>query len=87
MHPHHRPSGADGITLPWPGMLVGGPNNGGQDGITPSKLPPALCYIDNQGAFCSNEEAINWNAPLVFLLAGTFPASPPKPNLSQIQKN
>ena len=25
MHPHHRPSAADGIAAPFPGMLVGGP--------------------------------------------------------------
>jgi len=26
LHPHHRPSQADGISNPWPGYLVGGPN-------------------------------------------------------------
>jgi endoglucanase len=26
-------------------------------------------YIDDQGAYSVNEIAINWNAPLVFLLA------------------
>ncbi len=76
MHPHHRPSGADGITLPWPGMLAGGPNqNASGDGITPTSpgTKPALCYADIQGAYGSNEEAINWNAPLVFILASTLP--------------
>ena len=31
MHPHHRPSQADGIQEPVPGMLVGGPQPGGED--------------------------------------------------------
>jgi len=61
-HPHHRPSGADGIDEPWPGMLVGGPNANG-------KNPPARQWFDDQNDFRTNEIAINWNAPLVFLLA------------------
>ncbi len=78
MHPHHRPSAADGILLAWPGMLSGGPNVGGQDHITPTGLPPARCYTDTQGAYASNEVAINWNAPLVFILANTLPDPGPK---------
>jgi endoglucanase len=31
-------------------------------------------YIDDQAAYAANEVAINWNAPLVFLLAGVLPA-------------
>lgn len=78
MHPHHRPSAADGITLPWPGMLAGGPNKGGGDGgLTPTGNPAALCYADVQGAYASNEEAVNWNAPLVFILGSTLQASAP----------
>jgi endoglucanase len=26
LQPHHRPSGADSVDAPWPGLLVGGPN-------------------------------------------------------------
>ena len=26
LHPHHRPSEADGVTAPVPGLLSGGPN-------------------------------------------------------------
>ena len=33
-------------------------------------LPPAKMYLDEQEAYAANEVAINWNAPLVFLLAG-----------------
>ena len=33
-----------------------------------SSTPPALCYIDDVGSYASNEIAINWNAPLVYVL-------------------
>lgn len=72
-HPHHRPSGADTNPEPWPGLLVGGPNAGRNDPAMRAKLPlgipPAKAYIDDQDAYAANEVAINWNAPLVFLLA------------------
>jgi endoglucanase len=32
-------------------------------------LPPAKMYLDEQESYASNEVAINWNAPLVFVLA------------------
>jgi endoglucanase len=35
-------------------------------------LPPAKMYIDDQESYASNEIAINWNAPLVFLFAGVL---------------
>ena len=67
MHPHHRPSIADGIIDPVPGMLAGGPNPGMQDGIkTPSQVPDEA-YIDDDRAYSVNEIAINWNAPLAYL--------------------
>lgn len=71
-HPHHRPSAADKNPEPWPGLLSGGPNPSRQDAAM-SKLPnvpPAKMYLDEQESYASNEVAINWNAPLVFLLAG-----------------
>ena len=72
--PHHRPSEADGIVDPVPGMLAGGPHEGGQD-IKPGncetnyvkKGKPALSYIDHNCSYASNEVAINWNAPLAYL--------------------
>lgn len=72
-HPHHRPSEADGIAAPVPGWLVGGPNPGQQDlkgcpAAYPSALP-ALSYLDNVCSYASNEVAINWNAPLVYMAA------------------
>jgi endoglucanase len=75
-HPHHRLSASDGIAEPWPGLLVGGPNSGRSDTAMrakiPSSVPPAKAYIDDQEAYAANEVAINWNAPLVFLLAGAL---------------
>jgi endoglucanase len=75
-HPHHRPSGADNNPEPWPGLLSGGPNAGRQDAVLkklPADLPPAKVYADDQWSYASNEIAINWQASLVFLLAGVLP--------------
>jgi endoglucanase len=66
MHPHHRPSAADGLEQPWPGMLVGGPNANG-------KPLPARQWEDVQANYTVNEIAINWNAPLVFAIAVALP--------------
>jgi endoglucanase len=63
MHPHHRPSGSDGIEEPWPGYLVGG-------GTT------ATNWKDDQPSYATNEVAINWNAALVYALAAV--SAPPK---------
>jgi len=72
MHPHHRPSEADGIEKPFPGMLVGGPNPGQQDKkdlSTPySSDYPDESYMDVMQSYASNEIAINWNASLVAFL-------------------
>jgi endoglucanase len=74
MHIHHRVSEADGIADPIPGWLAGGPNPGQQDAGDcdgqryPSRLP-ALSYIDHVCSYASNEVAINWNAPLVYVAA------------------
>ncbi len=71
-HPHHRPSVADGIAAPWPGLLSGGPNRHPSDPVA-SKLPqqpPMRMWVDKWQAYSVNEIAINWNAPLVFTLAG-----------------
>ena len=57
LHPHHRPSGADGIAPPWPGLLVGGGDK-------------ATDWVDVQEDYRVNEVAINWNAALIYALAG-----------------
>ena len=72
-HPHHRPSVADGIDPPVPGLLAGGPNPGRQDHQNYAYTEPETAYLDRDGAYASNEIAINWNAPLVYL-AGALEA-------------
>ncbi|MCE5300170.1 MAG: glycoside hydrolase family 9 protein [Spirochaetia bacterium] len=57
MHTHDRRSMADGIARPWPGYLVGGGLN-------------ATGWSDDEGSFSTNEIAINWNASLIYALAG-----------------
>jgi endoglucanase len=75
LHIHHRPSGSDGIVDPVPGLLAGGPNRNREDAVLatifPAGTPGALCYVDSLASYASNEIAINWNAPLVFV-AGYF---------------
>ena len=73
MHPHHRPSEADGIADPIPGLLAGGPNPGRQDRCEYPFTEPETAYVDVVCSYASNEIAINWNAPLVYLL-GAFEA-------------
>lgn len=73
MHPHHRPSIADGIDAPVPGLLAGGPNPGRQDHQNYIYTERETAYLDQNGAYASNEIAINWNAPLVYL-AGALEA-------------
>ncbi len=78
--PHHRPSTSDGVSAPVPGMLVGGPQPGGEDIGSESweckdyrTGQPATSYIDHTCSYASNEVAINWNAPLAYL-AGAIEA-------------
>ncbi|MBN1116574.1 MAG: glycoside hydrolase family 9 protein [Bacteroidales bacterium] len=56
MNPHDRRSGSDDIEAPWPGQIVGG-------GHTPYD------WVDEESSFSHNEVAINWQAPLVYVLA------------------
>jgi endoglucanase len=82
LHPHHRPSEADKIDAPVPGFLVGGPQAGQQDqkdcpAPYPAKLP-ATSYLDNVCSYASNEIAINWNAPLVYVSAALDQLTPKK---------
>jgi len=73
---HHRPSAADKNQEPWPGLLSGGPNKGKQDPELRNlsfDTPPARCYVDKEGSYAGNEIAINWNAPLCYVLAAFLP--------------
>jgi len=67
IHPHHRPSVADGIEEPVPGLLVGGPNPGRQDKCRYRFTDPETSYLDSDCAYASNEIAINWNAAIAYL--------------------
>jgi endoglucanase len=67
MNPHHRQSVADGVTDPVPGLMVGGPNPGMQDHCHYDFTEPETAYSDISCAYASNEIAINWNAPMVYL--------------------
>ena len=70
MFPHHRPSEADGIVEPVPGLLSGGPNPGQQDKCEgyPTKIADES-FLDATCSYSTNEIAINWNAPMVYLAA------------------
>lgn len=72
-HPHHRTSIADGIEAPVPGLLAGGPNPGMQDKCEYTSSIADEAYTDNDCSYASNEIAINWNSPLVYL-AGAIDA-------------
>lgn len=90
--PHHRPSTADRVKDPVPGMLVGGPQPGGEDiGYESWECRdyrtgfPATSYTDDRCSYASNEVAINWNAPLAYL-AGAIEAlnNGFKPNFGEV---
>jgi endoglucanase len=55
-NPHHRPSVASQKI--WPGLLIGGP------------WPKATAWVDSDSDYKTNEIAINWNAALLYALAG-----------------
>lgn len=67
LFPHHRISEADGIALPVPGMLVGGPQNStNPDGCFYADASKAGKYSDTWCSYSTNEVTINWNAPLAY---------------------
>ena len=57
MNPHDRRSGSDNDAEPWPGYIVGGGHT-------------ATNWNDVQDDYRTNEIAINWQAALVYALAG-----------------
>lgn len=66
---HHRASIADGIDGSIPGFLAGGPNGGTKSDCSTGTYStyPAKAYRDEICSFTTNEVAINWQAPLVFM--------------------
>jgi len=81
--PHNRIIAADGVEEPIPGYIVGGPNTIVLTDCEPKKVArskfPAMSYTDTQCSYSTNETAINWNAPLVFLASGLEQAMPDQP--------
>ena len=70
MNPHHRPSQADGIDAPVPGMIAGGPNASATDCAKKYNDANAVArsYYDNSCSYATNEVAINWNAPFAYVI-------------------
>ena len=72
MNPHHRPSGSDGIEEPVPGLISGGPNKGMNYPEVKERLgdtPAAKYFIDETFSADTNEIAIYWNSPAIFVAA------------------
>ncbi len=72
MNIHHRPSAADGVEDPVPGFLAGGPNIAVFADCPDAKRSalPAKSFVDLECSYSTNEIAINWNAPLIYLSGG-----------------
>jgi hypothetical protein len=72
-HPHHRFWANTGSYPPPPaGALAGGANGSLADPYAldhVSGLPPARSYIDHVDSYSTNEVAINWNSPLVWVMS------------------
>ena len=70
MFPHDRISGSDGIANPIPGWIAGGPCTDATNDCGAASYPSttkARSYLDSECSYSTNEIAINWNAPLVFV--------------------
>ena len=73
-HPHHRFWGNQGqFPPPPPGALAGGPNGNPSDPTADAAdltaVGAARRYFDQLPSYSTNEVAINWNAPLVWVSA------------------
>jgi len=75
--PHHRPSGADDVADPVPGLIVGGPRREiSKDCSSPYPAGAAKAWQDHMCSYTTNEIAINWNAPLVYVSAALQALTP-----------
>jgi len=71
-NPHHRPSMV--VKQAMKGMLVGGVNSNLEDSTAKAKLktaPTAKRYLDHKESYSTNEIAIYWNSPLIYLISLT----------------
>jgi endoglucanase len=73
-NPHHRfwaHQESSQFPPPPPGILSGGPNSGIEDPYAQAAglggCAPQKCFVDHIQSWSTNEIAINWNAPLVWL--------------------
>jgi endoglucanase len=77
LNPHHRfwaNQPDKGFPGPPPGVVSGGPNSNSSPRADepvgpPKNCAPQTCWVDDVGSFTTNEVAINWNAPLVWVSA------------------
>lgn len=74
-NPHHRfwarAKKADFPPAP-PGAVSGGPNTGLEDPLAKKErkgCAPLTCFVDDIDSWSTNEVAINWNAPLAWVVA------------------
>jgi len=75
-NPHHRfwaHQSNDKYPSAPPGVVSGGPNSGLEDPYVKAAAlagcAPEKCFADNIESWATNEIAINWNAPLAWVLA------------------
>ena len=72
-NPHNRPTECDGIELPMPGWVSGGPFKTPADPVGIERIapgtPPMKCYVDHASCYSLNEITIYWNSPAVFVAA------------------
>lgn len=69
-NPHHRPSSADGVEDPVPGLVSGGPCSELMDEVARERClgqPPAKCFVDAAESYTTNEITIYWNSPAVYV--------------------
>ncbi|MGN0667240.1 MAG: glycoside hydrolase family 9 protein [Huintestinicola sp.] len=71
--PYHRISVCDDIDEPVMGMIVSGANVSRNDGYSiwhiEKGTPPSRCYVDNEYSYSTNETAIHFSTPVIFLSA------------------
>lgn len=71
--PSHKLSISSNSDMPLPGMIVSGANGSRSDQYSKwhieKNTPPAKCYIDNEYSLSTNEPAVHFSAPVIFVSA------------------
>jgi len=92
-YPHHRywaDDGESGYPVPPPGVLSGGPNEKASDEATAFmavKEARSKRYADDIRSYSTNEVAINWNAPLVWVSSYLDEKSNPASGIRRVGKS